>query len=240
MEYIKKNKVFIFLISILVLSISILSVVLLKQINNEEQQGSGSETNQVTKITSFNVHLDDRMQLVYNWNVSVGKEAVEKTEIFHGNKFLVNVSNTASYSLDFLSSNIPMGNNAFTFKVYLKDSRVLEKTIYYYIDEVLDFEQMDAKQGDTLEISVSYLYAKEKKETLPKVSASTNPVSSFQWKFKDSSIISQNDRFIRMQTNYEFDLSNMEVGRYTMSLQWGFNEYDIHFDETVYVEILPD
>ena len=232
MEYLKKNKVFIFLIIVLTFSIFTLTFKLL----NEESSGSTYQTSNVennnSSINSFKVELNSPLDLTFYWNITRGNDAVEKVEIYHEDVLLQDVSNNVIYSISLFNSGIHTGNNEFTLKVYLQSEKVLQRNQYLYIDEVQEFKMSKENMDTKVRYIVTYYYDKEHEVNVPQVQLEHNRSGNIQINFIESSVLSDTNGFKQVQAIYEIDKQQLNESSYTINFTFLFDKYNLRFTQS--------
>jgi len=231
-EYLKKNKVFIFLIIVLTFSIFTLTFKLL----NEESSGSTYQTSNVennnSSINSFKVELNSPLDLTFYWNITRGNDAVEKVEIYHEDVLLQDVSNNVIYSISLFNSGIHTGNNEFTLKVYLQSEKVLQRNQYLYIDEVQEFKMSKENMDTKVRYIVTYYYDKEHEVNVPQVQLEHNRSGNIQINFIESSVLSDTNGFKQVQAIYEIDKQQLNESSYTINFTFLFDKYNLRFTQS--------
>lgn len=240
LNYLKNNKIFVFLMIVMSMSLIFLSV----QLGGSNKKGSSKENSlekRATEVSSFNITLTRQLDLRFQWNIALGDETIEKMEIFHGDTLLKNVSDIATYSIPFLESGYSTGNQEFTFKLTLENDKVVKKNAYIYINEAFGFNVIDSKQGTAkIILNASYYYDKEKPVSAPKVDITYNKNVSLPITFVSSSVVSETSRFIKVNSVYELDISNAIPGSYIVNATWRFNEFNVSYKTQHNFEIFED
>ncbi|MDF9825010.1 LysM repeat protein [Breznakia sp. PF5-3] len=238
MEYLKKNKVFIALITILVVCITALVIQLTRNSNTNTRTpdpGTSGDTN--TGIESFSVSLTQGLNLTFNWSVNRGNDIIEKMEIYHGEKLLQDVSDKAVYSIGLFGSGIHTGNNEFSFVITLDNGKTIEKSTYSYIDEVLDFQVTNTKTESKIIYTVSYYYEKTQPVNAPKVEVHFDQKVDMKINYISNNKVAEESDYVHMNSIYELDTSQAPVGTYHVDLNFTFDEYNLNFPESTTVEI---
>lgn len=237
MEYFKKNKVFIFLVGILAVSIIALGL----QLMNNNDSSSAYQPNQTekgsTSINSFNVELNSSLDLTFSWNIKRGSEVIEKVEIYHGDTLLQDVTDKAIYSLSLFHSGIHTGNNEFTFKVYLDTGTVLQKSQYHYIDEVQDFNMSKDIVDNKIRYTVTYYDDKERKAGTLMVNLSHNRTGDIPIKFVSTNVLSEEGGYEKVQVIYEIDINALTEAPYQVNYTFSFDDYNLTINRSDTIEL---
>lgn len=236
MEYIKKNKIFTFLIVVLIISIFFLIVQFFNRntssviLNNRENEPTS------VSIDEFSVSINPSLDVVFHWQLIHGDEKVEKVEIYHNDVLFQDVSDKAMYSTALFATGLHTGNNEFTLKVSLDTGEVLEKSTYEYIDEVLGFQISNTREGNILRYTVAYYYDQDAPVSAPQVSIDYREKVNMLLRFVSNTQVSQENDYILMNAIYEIDLSNVAAGSYQVAFTFSFDEYNLEFNNSEQID----
>ncbi|OCN03804.1 hypothetical protein A4S06_04340 [Erysipelotrichaceae bacterium MTC7] len=237
MEFIKRNKVFVILATVLLVSIVFLLIQFLEPNKSTDANVGGNDNEQAANISNFSLKLTSANDLTFHWGVNQGNESISKVEIFHDITLLKDVTNQAVFSTPLFQSGIKTGNNEFTLKVTLGNGRVLEKRLYRYIDEVLNFQVNQRLEGNILYMETMYFVQKEQKPRTPMVSYTLNQKGVIPLSFVKSETVKDDGDYQQIKDYYTFDLSQVTSGNYIFSLSFNFNDYNLVFKRTVSIDI---
>ena len=240
MEYLKKNKVFIFLVGVLAISIITLALQLMNEDNDEDiyqPDPSKQSEKENTEIQDFKVELGSTLDLTFSWDIKRGSEVIEKVEIFHGDTLLQDVTNKAIYSMPLFHSGIHTGNNEFTFKVHLDTGNLLEKSQYLYIDEVQAFNMTKIMENNKIQYILTYYYDKEHEVGTPQIHIVHNRNDIMPIEFVSKNTLGEENGFEKVEVIYEINLSLLMEDSYQLNLTFSFEEYNLIFNETDIIEL---
>lgn len=237
MEFVKRNKIFVALASVLLLLIAILTYEFVQPSNTPNTVVAGNDSEKTTSISNFSLKLTSANDLTFHWEINQGSETISKIEIFHDTTLLKDVTSQAVYSTPLFQSGIKTGNNEFNLKVTLGNGKVLEKRLYRYIDEVLNFKEEHRLEGTILYMETTYYVQKDQKPRTPMVSYTLNQKGVIPFEYVKSETVKVEGDYQQQKDYYTFDLSQVNSGTYVFSLSFNYNEYNLVFKRTVSVDI---
>lgn len=227
MNYIKNNKIFIFLFSCLFCIIAALSY----RLFIPEQSGNlpQSNTNQSTtsRINSFNGYFsDEKLAVELSWNISTGNKKISSILLYCNEEQLEDVTNSYSITLPESSYNIGTGNNKFDLVVTFSDNSELKKSTYVYTDEAFAIniteQNMDAKSS----YIINYYYDKRKPVGVPSIQMS-GINDNFTINYVSSEVVSDTDNIVNMRVIYDLNYNNAKPGNYQVNLTFSFSQYNL-------------
>lgn len=228
-KYIRNNRVFLVLLVVMIASIAYLLLQLFQSPNQNTTPENHTNGNSFTSISNFGVTLNERIELDFTWNVERGKEEIKKIEIYHNDVLFQDVSMLPFYSISLYASTIHTGNNEFTLIVTLADGKVLEKTTYYYLDEVINFKVEDERVGNIIHYYVQYTFDQTHPVKAPKVSFQLDQDSNMIIEYISSEKVKEENGFITMRAIYDLDISKATAKRYWIQLDFIFSEFNLLF-----------
>lgn len=222
MNYIKNNKVFIFLFSILLFITAALSYrLLVPETNNNFQQGNGTQS-ATTQISNFYGHFsDEKLAIELSWNVVSGNKTLSKLVLFCNDVELVDVTNSYSISLSAGEYDISTGNNKFDLVATFSDGSELSKSKYVYTDEAYAIKVNEQHMDNKSVYTLTYFYDKRKPVNIPTVSIS-GINGNFAINYVNSETISEEGNVVNMKITYELLYNDVKPGNYSIPLTFSF------------------
>ena len=146
--FIHKNKMFVFIMSILITSIISLVVYIVvvnvkdnqnnpinQPVHDEPQQEESNSSD--TKIQEFRGSYNRATdQITFNWKLQAGNKGIDSVELKYNGSNLMDVSSYRQCYISREGYNIPTGNNEFTLVVHQKDGKVIEQKVKVFIKYV--------------------------------------------------------------------------------------------------------
>lgn len=227
MKYIKNNKVFIFLFSILLLICATLSFQLLFPESNKKPSSPTATQSSTTKITNFSgAFNDDKLAVELSWNVSSGNKTISKMLLYCNDVEVEDVSNSYSVSLSEKEYGIITGNNKFDLIVNFNDGSQLTKTTYVYTDEAYAIKIAEQNMDIKSVYTMTYYYDKRRPVNVPSVQMS-GITENFTMNYVSSETISEDGNIVHMRVVYELLYNNAKPGNYQVALTFAFSQYNL-------------
>lgn len=232
MNYIKNNKIFILLFSILCIIISFLGYLIIDGKKPEEIIKPVDKEEIDTYIQFFEGSFNEKEMVVdLQFEIKEIEKLVVKNEIWYNNKKLVEVKNGNAISLPLSEYGFITGENRFDLKVFLDDNSVLEKTVYVYMDEAFQIEVKEINENNKIIYNIEYWYDSRNIVSVPSMSIlNTNlPVDI---RYISAHEMTRKGQYIKMNCVYELDYSQVEAGKHKIELFWSFPSLDVRKDHT--------
>lgn len=239
MNYIKNNKVFLFLFlsfSIIILTLSY------RIISGNQSNSSGQDINDVeytnNSIASLNGAFSDaRLGIEFSWNIQLATgDTIEKYEIFQDDKLLKSGKNAASCILTLEEHEFTTGNNKFDLLVTFKSGQTLTKSVYVYIDEAYDFKVSQKVEGNKLVYNLSYYYDERRPVTPPQMRV-TNSDQPFQVRYISANEVIRKGHYVSMNAEYELSYQGVAAGKYSVDIRWEFSDYNLFFNSNSMIDV---
>ncbi len=230
MSYIKNNKVFLFLFTIL---LALIVALFYQFINPDSMNGpleNGNATSNATQISNFHGQFsDDRLAVELSWNINRGKKQLENVELVYGEGRRKDVTDLRSISMPLDTYNILTGNNEFQLIATFSDGTVLDKTVFVYINEAYDFS-VTAQNMDTKTIvTATYYFDKRRPLNTPSVFFN-GAQANFTMAFVSSEKVEEKDNRIKMKVVYEVLYNDAKRGDYNLNLTYAFEQYNLEIN----------
>lgn len=237
MEFVKNNKIFLFLFISFSLVILTLSFFLVKgddyyfpSWNNEPQYTTNA-------ISLFNGSFNEQRKAVeLSWNIQLASGSIDKFEIYHNDKLLRTGKNASSAVLGIIENDICTGNNDFSLRVTLSDGSILEKHMYVYIDEAFDFSVKQTVVGSTIVYDVEYYYDDRNIVNPPQMLLYESEYP-FGINYLSANDVSKEGHIVRKNASYELNYENVEAGRYEIDIYWEFVNHNLSFNSTSIIDM---
>lgn len=240
MNYIKNNKVFIFLVSVwscvilvLAFQLGLFTSFLPSNEDNPYENVGGYES---TTIVGFNGQfLDDKHSVYLTWNLMQADKRIESVAIYQDDVLLKDVSGARSIALSLEEFAFKTGNNAFQIKAKLNDDTTLEKNTYVYIDEAFDFEVKDNISDKKVIYETFYYFDARKPVSAPTVFV--EGINGMNITYLNSEEIEKKGDYVKIKSTYELDFGNVKDGSYTITSNWRFDLYNLEYKSTTTLQV---
>lgn len=227
MNYIKNNKVFIFLFSCLFCIIAALSYRLLMPEQSSNLPQSNANQSTAAKINSFNGYFsDEKLAIELSWNINTGNKKINSILLYCNDEQLEDVTNSYSITLPENSYNIGTGNNKFDLVVSFSDDSELRKSTYVYTDEAYAINITEQNMDTKSVYMISYYYDKRKPVNVPSVQMS-GINANFTINYINAETLSETGNIVNVRVTYELYYNNVKPGNYQASLTFLFSQYNL-------------
>lgn len=224
--YIRKNIVFVTLLSIL-LVITIGAGIFL-WLNQETPISPPTPVpppvadDVETTISSLEGSYTKSGDVLLSWSIQTGTQAVSSVRLYHGEKVLGGEMNAlTSYSLSQSLYQFPTGNNTFTLKVTLENNEVIEKNVDVFIDYILDMNMTYEQEEQDVIIHLTYRYDDDNPVSVPRIKCLDSASLPLTFTYVDTTRESTQGITTAI-TTFKIDISNVKQGNYQVSIRWIF------------------
>lgn len=227
MNYIKNNKVFIFLLTILLFIISILSyLILFPKTNSNPTRSSDNQSTTAQISTFYGSFNDDVLAVELSWNINTGNKKLTKLMLYCNDEELEDVTNSYSISLKQSIYGLNTGNNKFDLVATFSDGTELTKTKYVYTDEAFAIKIAQQNMESKSIYTITYYYDKRKPVNVPSVHMS-GINENFTMNYVSSETVSEEGNMVNMKVVYELLYNDVKLGNYNVALSFVFSQYNI-------------
>lgn len=243
-NYVKRNVVFVSLLSIISLITCGLGLLYLwdnqgpSTMFPSANNGEDNKEKKHTYISNFSGGFSNDSSINLNWQISeYEKEKVRSIELFHEDVLIANVNNLKAYSLPLDVYGYPTGMNNFTLKISLENDKEIKKTIGVKIDEIFNSRCVLEEVNGGILIKMYYSYYNKDSIGTPNINVSDTKGNPFNVKFHESAVIDSSGVYINAYTSYFLDTSSMENGDYSYHIRFIFKDKDLSFDYPIVVKV---
>lgn len=239
--FVYRNKMFVLIMSILIISIISLVVYIMigkvkdNQLNSVEipEQDEPSHNEQIssdTRIQDFNGSYNRNTdQITFNWKLNIGEKGIDKVELkYNGNK-LMDVSSYRQCYISREGYNIPTGDNEFILVVHQKDGKVIEEKTNVFIKYVVSLNQVVKQDGQKTKVTLEYQYNKKHPVKPPRLIVLDDAIQYESMKYIGTDYKEVND-VVNEKTEYEFVWGEQPVEYKQVYVRWSFDEINDSVD----------
>lgn len=260
-QFIKKNKVFVAILTVIVLLIGAIGIYVLQGdklidiavppilVDPSDSDEPQENPHIRATITNFYGNFDDQGNTVFlYWNLKQNDSVVDKVELYSQDLFIADVTNTNMYEMPITVYQFATGVNEFELRCSLKNElSISEKTavsVNYIFDverthQIVDHEEF----GKGIEVEISYTYNRSTPVGIP-----TLVVKDLKGTLVSTTYIGNEDlrvvnNYVTSKTTYFFQINGYEPNTYTWNAQWKFDAVSLSFDYTmqeVIAEAVPE
>lgn len=234
--YIRKNIVFVSLLSILlVITIGAGIFLWINQqatitpvINTPDPEPAAQE--EETTITSLEGSYTRDGQVRLSWSIHAGTNTIESVKLYHKEKALGGeMKALTSYSLSQSLYQFPTGDTTFTLKVSLANGEVISKDVHVFIDYIIDMNMTYEQEGDRMIIRLAYRYDDANPVSVPRIKFLSSSSLAIVFSYMDTTRESTQG-ITTATTSFSVDISNVPQGSYTATIRWIFDGINISKD----------
>lgn len=240
--YIRKNIVFVILLSILLL-ITIGAGIFLwmdHQASLPAPAPAPSPDPVVeeveTSISSLEGSYSKNGEVQLTWSIYQGTHTVSSVRLFYGDKDLAGeLKALTSYSLSQSLYQFPTGNTTFTLKAVLDNQEVITKEVTVFIDYIVDMNMTSEQSENTLTIHLTYRYDDANPVSIPRIKYLHSASLPLSFQYVDTTRQSTQG-FTTATTTYTIDISNVKQGSYEATIRWIFDGINMSRDYPITIK----
>lgn len=240
--YIRKNIVFVSLLSILlVITIGAGIFLWLDQQSTISPAPSTPEPDPIieeveTSISSLEGSYTKSGEVLLSWSIQTGTHAVNSVRLYHGEKSLGGeMKALTSYSLSQSLYQFPTGNNTFTLKVTLENNEVIERDVNIFINYILDMNMSYEQSEAAVTIRLTYRYDDANPVSVPRIKCLDSSSLPLAFTYVDTKRESTQGVTTAV-TTFSIDISNVKQGEYDATIRWIFEGLNISKDYPIKIK----
>ena len=237
--FIRRNKFFVLLLSVLLLIILSLTIYILTQklveknntpIDVPTQEEPTQEDAMITEFLGTYNRMDD--QIHFHWSYSAGKTEIESVHLYHSKDNPIDVSSYSSWTLPRDSYGLTTGDNDFTLIITQANGKEIKKTINVFVKYVVRFDQQVKQEEGRTRVTLTYQYQKEHPVKVPKLIMLDDTINYNRMDYIDTKYKEENGMIIA-KTTYEFQWYEYPVEYQQFSILWAFEDINDSVDFTL-------
>ena len=240
--YVRKNIVFVSILSIFLVIISGIGIFYIAQNQGTKKPAKGPETSdktpakKETSISTFSGHFNGEDSINLIWSVDEQKAKVQRLELYDHKNILADVSSLLSYELPLSTYQLTTGPNKFVLKAYLSDGKVVTKEANVLVDYVLNpSNTLTPTEGGFL-LNFSYKFGTANPVGIPSISytyGAKGNAASAKVVYRTTTTNVLDSIFTQAQTVYFLDTSKLADGDYSLNIRYFFKNVDESYDFTI-------
>ncbi len=229
--YLRKNIVFIILLSVIVaitMGLSIYYALFVKGPNdNKVESNPPMQEKKMAKVQDFKGYYGNDKQIHLSWNIVPYQSVITSVELYHQGTMIADVSNLNSYTLPQSVYQFPGGENAFTLNVQLKDEDMIRAETTVTLDYLTSVNCTSKESEEGMLVTLSYRYEKGLHVTVPRIAVNA---ASYDYRFSYKETIKTEDgNFMIEETTYEIDTRYAQASS-KVTIRWIFDSLNRSFD----------
>lgn len=240
--YIRKNAVFVSILSVfLVIILGIGVFYVMQNTDSDEAPKTKPTTNQTNKktktsIATFSGYFGGEDSIILSWSLSEGSSRVQRLELYRDKNILADVSSLLSYELPLSAYQLTTGNNHFTLKAYLQDGTEISKDADVLVDFVLHASHTITPTEGGQILNLNYRYGTANPVGVPSISftyGTNGDARAASVAYRTTTYETFDSLFTQANTSYFLDTSKLADGEYSMNFRYFFKDVDESYDFTV-------
>lgn len=231
MLYLRKNIVFIILLSIIIVITTGLTVyyaffVKADNISNIEENAAAPEQKKA-KVQDFKGYYGSDNQVYLSWNIVPYQSTITSISLYHQDVMIADVSNLNHYTLPQDVYKFPGGENVFALHVQLKDEEMIRAETTVMLDYLTSVQCTSKESEDGILVTLSYRHRKDLEVAVPRITVNTVS-TEYRFSYKDT-IKTEDGDFIVEETTYEINTRNAQASK-QVTIRWIFDSLNRSFD----------
>lgn len=232
-SYIRKNLVFVGLLSVLILITIGLSIFLLNRYEPDTTPVTPEPTpseKTPAKITSLEGDYGKDAQVRISWSIAKNDDTITSVKLYNKETQLGGeMKSMNSFPLPQSVYRFPTGKNEFTLKVSVEDGEDIVRNVTVFIDYVLDV-QMNAEQNEEGDmVKLSYSYGKDTSVGVPRIQLRDTNSQPFELFYVDT-VREEHGDFVNATTTYRIMSNQVVKGIYEINIRWIFDGVNSSYD----------
>lgn len=237
-NYIKHNKVFILLLSVVLFITAGLGVYYVNNVmelpNNDQDAVDAETTTKKSGINSFQgVYDSNTRQIRMSWSVQQGEEKITALKLYNNQNFLADVTNLNSYVLNQTVYQFPGGENNFILKAQLDNGEEKEREAKVTVDYFSTITCTTENSDIGIFIKLTYTYQQGVDIKVPRIVVNSMPYG-YTFNYRESKKEEPKDGYITETTIFEVD-SRMAGTEETVNTRWVFDSIGMSYDFPVLI-----
>ncbi|MDE6475901.1 MAG: hypothetical protein K2L08_03525 [Erysipelotrichaceae bacterium] len=238
MVYLRKNIVFIILLSIIIVITTGLTVyyaffVKVDNISNIEENVATPE-HKTAKVQDFKGYYGSDNQVYLSWNIIPYQSIITSVALYHQDVMIADVSNLKHYTLPQDVYKFPGGENVFSLHVQLKDEEMVRAETTVMLDHLTSVKCISTESEEGMLVTLSYRHRKDFEVAVPRITVNASS-SEYHFSYKDTTKTEDGD-FIVEETTYEINTRNAQASK-KVTIRWIFDSLNRSFDFPLEIKI---
>lgn len=233
-NYIRRNKVFVFLLSVIVMITAVLGIYYVTYIKKTDPQlpvinAPMEKEEKETAIASFQGSYDsEAKQVRLSWSLQQGEQKITSLKLLHDDNTVADVNALNSYVLNQDVYRFPGGENTFVLTGTLENGETIEKEARITIEYFSSIDCTAAESENGMMISLTYKYREGTDVQTPRIVANSLPYP-YKFNFKETKKEKPVDGYVTATTVFEVDAREAESDE-EVTIRWIFDSIGASYD----------
>ena len=258
MEFIKKNKMFVAVLTFIFVVMAAVAVYALSinkpsdivlppnLVDEQPPQGNDEEpedTHERAMIRNFYGQFDDGgNSVILYWDIASNDSVIEKIELYSQNNLIADVTITQSYEMPITVYQFATGVNEFELRCSLKNEVSISEKTSVVVDYIFDFQKSsewvnDPLLGEGIMISLSYTYNLSTPVGTPIITVKDSSDADSAVEFVANTELSHTNNYVTMQTTYFLPTASLPEGLASWRITWLFDVVQISTEDRISIDI---
>lgn len=232
--YIRKNAMFVALLSVLIIvSVGFGGYMLVQNNENKEpilppDNGQTTETNAV--ISEFTGSYSNDASVHVSWSIQRNNHELKSVKLFHDGKQIGGeMKDLSSFEMAQSVYQFPAGNCKFTLQAEFDENIKLTKEIDVFIRYVMNIEMEHEAVKDGILLKLKYAYDKQSPVSVPRIKFTNGSNVPFSVSYQNTKQ-TENGTIVHAETTFKLNTDNLAPGSYPLTIRWIFEGLNISKD----------
>jgi len=240
LEYIRKNAMFVGLLTIFVACMLCFGGYMMSQQIDDssvvEPPINEDEPVKEAKITKFEGSYGHDASVHLSWSIQKNAQTLSSVKLFQGERQLGGeMKDLSAFAMAQSVYQFPSGECTFTLQVESDDGSVITKDVTVFISYVSGIDMNSEATQDGVLLKLSYAYDEKNPVDVPRVKFISGSNIPFTLAYQETKK-TKSGSFIRAETVFKLDTTKLEQGSYPVTIRWIFDGANISKDFDITVE----
>lgn len=232
--YIRKNAMFVALLSVLIIvSIGFGGYMLIQKNENKDpiqppEPDDSSETAAV--ITDFTGTYGNDASVYLSWSINRNQHELKSVKLYQDGKQIGGeMKELSSFVMAQSVYQFPAGNCKFTLQAEFDENTTISKDVDVFISYVMDISMDSEAVSDGLLLKLKYSYDKQNPVSVPRIKFTNGSSVPFSVSYQDTKQ-SVNGTIVNAVTTFKLNTDKITSGSYPVTIRWIFEGLNISKD----------
>lgn len=235
--YVRKNPVFIALLSvILLISVGLGAYYVMNHRGTSDTKDTEQDVEpEATKavINSFEGSYNSSKDVILNWSISSNKDKIISVQLFHDDTMIADVTSLNSYTLPQSVYGFAGGTNEFELLIQTENNEEIKRTTSVNVDYLTNVKFTTETTDTGMVLKLQYTYDKNQKISIPRISV-FGAQNKYTFNYKDTEK-EESGSNILATTTYEMVTVSADVTE-TIKIRWFFESLNANYDFSLKVQ----
>lgn len=235
-EYVRKNAVFVGLLSIFVVFCGFFGgYVFTQRTNTVSDPPSPAPVVPVNdpEITTFEGSYGHDAAVHLSWSIDRADQELESVKLYYGDHALGGeMKDLTSFTMAQSVYQFPTGDCTFTLKAKLSEAGEISKDVTVFINYVVNIDMQTEQTADGMLLKLTYSYDKENPVSVPRIKFINSGNHPYELSYQETQR-EQSGNMEKAVTIFKLGTEQLEAGTYHLTVRWIFDGLNISKDYDV-------